>query len=228
MDISLIDLINNLPTNFKNILNNKTFLDNITNFLISEEKRLYPLPIYPKSENIFRAFSYNNIEQIKVVIIGQDCYHGENQAIGLCFGVNNNTTIPPSLRNIAKEIKNDIGEDLTNTSLETWAKQGVLLLNSALTVHKNLPGSHLKIWQLYTDKIIKELSLINNNTVFLLWGNYAKQKKKIINKEGEHYILESSHPSPLSANRGGWFGNNHFTMTNNYLISKGKEPIRWT
>ena len=226
MDRNLNTLIDNLDETWTTLLNNNE-LERVNTGLTIATNKLIGLPVFPKPENTFRAFSYCNPKDIKVVIIGQDCYHGDTQAIGLCFGVNEGTTNPPSLRNICKELRNDLDIIITDSSLESWAQQGVLLLNSALTVHKSLPGSHLKIWCHYTDLIIKQFSDNTDNVCFMLWGNYAKSKSKLISKENGHYILEASHPSPLSANRGGWFGAKHFSKVNTYLQQYKKTTIDW-
>lgn len=223
--IALNKLINDLPESWhKMLLEN---LETISEKINDMSLKFSPLEIYPKQDNIFKAFSFNSIYQIRVVIIGQDCYHGPNQATGLCFAVNNEITSPPSLRNIKKEINEDLSYELLNTDLINWAEQGVLLLNSALTVQQSLAGSHLKIWSNYTDNIIREFSKLTDNVVFLLWGNYAKSKAKLIDSTKNHYILEASHPSPLSANRGGWFGCKHFSKTNEFLAKNGYQEIDW-
>ena len=176
--------------------------------------------IYPEQENIFRAFSLCPFSKTKVVILGQDPYHGENQANGLSFSVNEGITPPPSLKNILKEIQDDIGE--VNGNLEEWAKQGVLLLNSTLTVRKGEPGSHQGHgWEEFTDVVIKKLSDEREGIVFLLWGAYAKEKGKNIDTN-KHLVLEAPHPSPLSSYRG-FFGCKHFSKTNEYL----KKGIKW-
>lgn len=183
--------------------------------------------VYPKAKNLFNAFNLCPFDSTKVVIIGQDPYHGEGQAHGLCFSVPDHTPIPPSLQNIFKEIKNDLEITLFNTgNLERWAKQGVLLLNATLTVRANVAGSHQgKGWEIFTDKVIQLLSKKKKNLVFILWGSYAQQKKELIDTH-KHCIFTSTHPSPLSAYRG-FFGNKHFSQTNTYLIDHGKEPIDW-
>jgi uracil-DNA glycosylase len=167
---------------------------------------------------------------LKVVIIGQDPYHGPNQANGLCFSVNNGVIHPPSLINIFKEIESDLGIKFNDRKgdLSKWSKQGVMLLNATLTVKQGLAGSHQnKGWESFTDRVIDLISEKTNNTVFLLWGSFAKQKKKLIN-DGKHKILESGHPSPLSANRGLWFGNKHFSLCNQHLKKFGKKEIDWS
>lgn len=183
--------------------------------------------IYPKFEDTFKSFHMCPLEQLKVVIIGQDCYHGPNQATGLSFAVPIQEKIPPSLRNILKEIKSDIGQYNTNIDLEHWAKQGVLLLNSSLTVENKKPGSHIKQWKEFTDNIIYQISLNKSHIVFCLWGNYAKSKEKLIQNKDSHLILTASHPSPLSANKGGWFGNKHFSTINQFLSQKYNTQINW-
>lgn len=183
--------------------------------------------IYPEQENIFRALIETAFEDVSVIILGQDPYHEPGQAHGLAFSVPENVKIPPSLRNIYREVSDDTGV-LSSLSgdLSRWAKQGVLLLNSILTVEHNLPGSHKDLgWQDFTDCIIQTLSLQKKSCVFMLWGNYARSKKNLIN-ETEHLILESPHPSPLSAYRG-FFGNRHFTKANRYLLKYNKKPITW-
>ena len=185
---------------------------------------------YPKGSQIFNAFDFCPINDLKVVIIGQDPYHGVDQANGLCFSVNKGISHPPSLINIFKEIQSDLGYKYQDKKgdLSKWAKQGVMLLNATLTVRNNSAGSHQnKGWETFTDKVIELISIETNNTVFLLWGSFAKQKKKLIDTE-KHKILESGHPSPLSANRGYWFGNKHFSRCNDYLDSVGKSKIDWS
>lgn len=180
---------------------------------------------YPNDNLIFRAFNFFDIDQLKVVIIGQDCYHQPGQAQGLCFAVPNNFKKPPSLINIYKEIKDDIGELNCNNDLTEWANQGVLLLNSALTVRQSCAGSHLKIWKEFTDNIIRDISNSTTGIVFLLWGKYAQSKIKLINDNKDHHILTANHPSPLSANRGGWFKTKHFSKTNEILGNE--KAIKW-
>ena len=183
--------------------------------------------IYPNEENIFKAFQLCPEDQLKVIIIGQDCYHQKNQATGLWFAVNNDQKIPPSLRNIIQEVNDNVGKMTSNIDLISWAQQGVLLLNSSLTVEHGKPGSHMKYWEDFTDNIINQLSTQNSDLIFCLWGKYAQKKKKFINSENDHLILTAAHPSPLSANRGGWFGCNHFNIINDHLISIKKKEIIW-
>lgn len=183
---------------------------------------------FPEDTNIYEAFNRTAFDDVKVVILGQDPYHGPKQAHGLCFSVNEGIAIPPSLKNIYKEIENDFGNPVPVTgNLEHWADQGVLLLNAVLTVRAKQAGSHKKKgWETFTDSVINLISEKKENVVFLLWGGYAKKKGAKIDSS-KHLILTSGHPSPLSANRGFWFGNKHFGKTNDYLIQHGKEPISW-
>lgn len=180
--------------------------------------------IYPEYKDIFNALRYTDYDDVKVVILGQDPYHGEHEAHGLSFSVKEGVPMPPSLRNIFKELKDDIGVDRTQTDLTDWAKQGVLLLNSIMTVVKDTPLSHKdKGWEIFTDSIITKLGEREKPLVFILWGNYARSKKILI-KNKNHLIIENVHPSPLSASRG-FFGSKPFSKTNNYLIKVGKKPI---
>jgi len=199
--------------------------------LISFIKEEYSVfKCYPRGSEIFNAFDCCPINKLKVVIIGQDPYHGINQANGLCFSVNKGISHPPSLINILKEIENDLNFkfESNNGDLSKWANQGVMLLNATLTVREALAGSHQnKGWEIFTDKVIEIISNETNNTVFLLWGSFAKKKRKLIDVS-KHKILESGHPSPLSANRGYWFGNKHFSKCNEYLDSYGKKKIDWS
>ena len=183
---------------------------------------------YPPSDLIFSAFNHCSLDNIKVVIIGQDPYHGPNQANGLCFSVDSKLKNPPSLINIFKEISNNLNCEIRkNGNLLDWSKQGVLLLNSVLTVEKGFPGSHSgKGWEIFTDYILKLISTNKKNVVFILWGGYAKKKENLITKKN-NLILKAGHPSPLSANRGHWFGNKHFIKCNDYLVQKGLESIKW-
>jgi len=183
--------------------------------------------IYPPRELVFNAFSQCSFKALKVVIIGQDPYHGEGQANGLCFSVNNGVRIPPSLRNIFKELKNDTGKEIPRSGdLTSWASQGVLMLNAVMTVREGKAGSHSKKgWETYTDAVIREINKQRDHIVFILWGNYAIQKGNIIDRQ-KHLVLTSVHPSPLSASRG-FFGNKHFSRTNEYLIQHGQKPVLW-
>jgi uracil-DNA glycosylase len=184
--------------------------------------------IYPPGSFIFNAFNTTPVDKVKVVILGQDPYHGAGQAHGLCFSVQNGVPPPPSLINIFKELQNDIGITIPNHgNLTRWAEQGVFLLNASLTVRAGEPMSHSKIgWATFTDSVIKRISDLKKNVVFLLWGKFA-QEKRILIDESKHLILRSVHPSPLSA-FGGFFGCKHFSKTNEYLVSKGIDPIDWS
>lgn len=183
--------------------------------------------VFPPGKEIFRAFDCADFDKVKVVIIGQDPYHGPGQANGLCFSVRDGVPMPPSLKNIFKEIQNDLGKPIPKSGdLERWANQGVLLLNATLTVRASSPGSHQKKgWEQFTDAVIKEISDKKSNVVFLLWGAYAQKKGEIIDRT-RHLVLMSAHPSPFSADRG-FFGNKHFSKTNEYLKSKGLTEIDW-
>lgn len=184
------------------------------------------ITIYPKGSNIFNAFNSTPFEKVKAVIIGQDPYHGSGQAHGLSFSVTDGTPLPPSLQNIFKEIESDLGVTPPKSgNLQRWADQGVFLLNAVLTVRAGEAASHSKIgWIEFTDAVIRHLSNEREGVVFMLWGNFAKSKKDLIDSD-KHFILEASHPSPLA--RGAFFGCRHFSATNNILISQGKEPIDW-
>jgi uracil-DNA glycosylase len=183
--------------------------------------------VYPPGKEIFKAFDRCEFDQVKVVIIGQDPYHGPGQANGLCFSVREGMRIPPSLVNIFKEIHADLGKPIpTSGDLERWANQGVLLLNATLTVKAGAPGSHQsKGWESFTDVVIRKISEEKESVVFLLWGAYAQKKGEVIDRK-KHLVLMSAHPSPFSADRG-FFGNKHFSKTNQYLKSKGLPEIDW-
>ncbi|MCX2719658.1 uracil-DNA glycosylase [Lentiprolixibacter aurantiacus] len=183
---------------------------------------------YPRGKDIFNAFEHSPFEKTRVVIIGQDPYHGPGQAHGLCFSVRAGVAHPPSLINIFKEIQSDLDKPYPESGdLTPWADQGVLLLNATLTVRAKQAGSHQnKGWEVFTNAVIRQLSVKREGLVFLLWGGFAKKKAALID-ESRHYILTSGHPSPLSANRGLWFGNKHFSKTNEILSQNGHEPINW-
>ena len=201
----------------------KEYFKNLLNYINEEYNNK---TVYPLKENIFKALEYTDYNDIKVVILGQDPYHGEGEAQGLSFSIPNDIRITPSLRNVFKELKNDLNIERTNTDLTDWAKQGILLLNAILTVCKDTPLSHKdKGWETFTDEIIKKINEREEPVVFILWGNYARSKKKLITNKN-HYIIESAHPSPLSASRG-FFDSKPFSKTNNILISINKESIRW-
>ena len=184
--------------------------------------------IYPKANRIFNAFNSTPVENVKVVIIGQDPYHGEGQAHGLCFSVPEGIKSPPSLVNIFKELKTDINKEIPSSGyLQHWAEQGVLLLNSTLTVVANKANSHKNSnWSIFTDRAIELLSHDRQNLVFMLWGNFAHKKEDLINKNNNHLILKTVHPSPLSAYNG-FFGSKHFSKANDYLLKNGYSSIEW-
>ncbi|WP_026934344.1 uracil-DNA glycosylase [Christiangramia echinicola] len=201
------------------------YFKNLINF-VKEEYTEHKC--FPPGNEIFSAFDHSTFEDTKVVILGQDPYHGNGQANGLCFSVRDEVKLPPSLINIFKEIESDLKKPIPATgNLERWADQGVLLLNATLTVRAHQAGSHQKKgWEEFTDNVLKLISDKKENVVFMLWGGYAKKKLRLID-DSKHLILTTGHPSPLSANRGYWFGNKHFSKTNEYLKEKGAQPIDW-
>ena len=203
---------------------NKDYFVNLTHFVRNEYATSQ---VFPPGREIFAAFDATPFDKVKVVIIGQDPYHDVNQANGLCFSVRDGIPFPPSLLNIFKEIENDLGTPIpASGDLSRWAHQGVLLLNSTLTVRAHSAGSHQnKGWEQFTDEVILQLAQRKENLVFILWGAYAIKKGAFINRM-KHLVLTSQHPSPLSAYRG-FFGNKHFSLTNEYLVKHGKQPIEW-
>jgi uracil-DNA glycosylase len=202
----------------------KPYFTELIQFVKSEYKSH---TVYPPGKEIFRAFDCCDFDQVKVVIIGQDPYHGPGQANGLCFSVRRDVKMPPSLMNIFKEIRADLNKPFPpDGDLERWSNQGVLLLNATLTVRASSPGSHQnKGWEQFTDAVIKEISEKKENVVFLLWGAYAQKKGEVIDRK-KHLVLMSPHPSPFSADRG-FFGCKHFSKANEYLKSKGLKEIDW-
>jgi len=202
----------------------KEYFKELTTFIDNEYATKQ---IFPERENVMNSMKYTPYKKVKVVIVGQDPYHGVGEAHGLCFSVNPGIKVPPSLQNIYKELKRDLGLYIPNNGyLLKWAKEGVLMLNSVLTVVKDTPGSHRgKGWEIFTDEIIKAVNDKDTPVVFLLWGAYAKEKKKLITNP-IHLVLESSHPSPFSV-RNGFDGCSHFSKTNEFLKSKGLDPIDW-
>lgn len=212
--------------NWDNVLKdeyNKDYFKRLRSFL----KKEYSTKIcYPKKEEIFNALKYTNYEDVKVVILGQDPYHGENEAHGFCFSVRNAVRRPPSLNNILKELYDDLKIVRKENELTSWAEQGVLLLNSVLTVVKDTPLSHRGIgWEEFTDSIIKKINEKDSTVVYILWGSYARSKKYLITNP-KHYVIESAHPPPLSANKG-FFGSKPFSKTNEILIKNNMKPINW-
>lgn len=218
----------NLEPSWKQVLGDefsKDYMKSLRKFLLSEKKK--GKTIFPKGDEIFKAFELTPIEQVKVVIIGQDPYHGPNQAHGLCFSVKPGVRIPPSLVNIYKEMQSDIGiEPANHGCLEAWAKQGVLLLNAVLTVQMSTAASHQgKGWETFTDKVIGQLNQSEQPIVFVLWGAYAQRKGHNIDTN-KHLVIQSVHPSPLSAHRG-FFGSKPFSKINKFLKDTGQKPINW-
>lgn len=203
----------------------KPYFESLINFVKQEYTNH---TCYPKGNQIFSAFDHCPFNKIEVVIIGQDPYHGPGQANGLCFSVSDDIPMPPSLINIFREIESDLGKPFPKTgNLERWANQGVLLLNAVLTVRKGEAGSHQsRGWETFTDAVIQKISDEKKDVVFMLWGGFAKKKGQRIDRS-RHYVLETGHPSPLSANRGLWFNNKHFSKANDFLASKGKKTINW-
>ena len=231
--LSLKDYFNNMikslkiEKSWKKVLHKefeKKYMKNLKEFLIKERKIH---KIYPKEKEIFNAFNQTPLYNVKIVILGQDPYHGEKQAHGLSFSVTKGIKLPPSLVNIYKEIKNDLSIiNNSNGDLTSWANQGVLLLNATLTVRANQAGSHQnKGWEQFTDKVISTISEEKNGVIFLLWGRFAQKKQTLIDTK-KHYVLKSSHPSPLSAYRG-FFGCKHFSKCNIILQKQGKSEIKW-
>ncbi len=216
-----------IPNSWKTILSDefdKEYFNKLTEFVNDEYSSQ---EIFPSRELIFNAFDKCSFEDVKVVILGQDPYHTPGAAHGLCFSVPDGEKIPPSLRNIYKELLTDVDKEIPKTgNLEHWAEQGVLMLNATLTVRSHEAGSHQKKgWETFTDSVIKKISDSKKDVVFILWGAYAQKKGALID-ESKHHILKSVHPSPLSASRG-FFGQKHFSKTNEFLISKGLSEISW-
>ncbi|WP_281322127.1 uracil-DNA glycosylase [Flavobacterium aestivum] len=220
-----IDLIPSWQTLLSDEIEKSYFQD-----LIQEVDQEYQnSTCFPPKDLIFSAFNNCSLENLKIVIIGQDPYHGEGEANGLSFSVNDSVKIPPSLRNIFRELTTDLDSIFLPSSgnLESWAKQGVLLLNASLTVRKDSPNSHKHLkWNVFTDAVIKKISEEKENVVFLLWGSFAQKKGAKIDRT-KHLVLESGHPSPMSANQGKWFGNRHFSQANEYLKSHNLQIINW-
>ncbi|MFH6942476.1 uracil-DNA glycosylase [Flavobacterium sp. FlaQc-50] len=219
----------NLSSDWQTVLADEIQKTYFTELAAALETEYQTQVCYPPTELIFSAFNNCDFKNLKVVLIGQDPYHGEGEANGLSFSVNDAVKIPPSLRNIYRELSTDLDSIFMPTSgnLEKWAKQGVLLLNASLTVRKDSPNSHKHLkWNLFTDAVIQTISAQKENIVFLLWGAFAQKKGSKIDRS-KHFVLESGHPSPMSANQGKWFGNKHFSKTNSFLNSKGIPEIEW-
>ncbi|WP_405246557.1 uracil-DNA glycosylase [Cellulophaga sp. Asnod2-G02] len=221
-------MIWNIHKSWKTLLEeefNAPYFKALTTFVSKEYSEQV---VYPKQEDIFAAFNHCTFQDTRVVIIGQDPYHGPNQANGLCFSVQDGVADPPSLVNIFKELGTDLQKPYPKSgNLESWAKQGILLLNATLTVRAHEAGSHQKKgWEVFTDAVIKKISEEKADVIFLLWGGFAKKKAKLI-EDSKHHILTSGHPSPLSANRGYWFGNKCFSTTNDILMQLRKDAINW-
>lgn len=217
-----------LHSSWKNVLNNefdKPYMQSLRQFLIEQKQQ--GQVVYPSGAQIFNALDSTPLDKVKVVILGQDPYHGPNQAHGLCFSVNKGVPVPPSLRNIYQELHQDIGFIIPDHGcLQAWADQGVLLLNSVLTVNRSQAASHQgKGWETFTDKVIEQINQKHQNLVYMLWGAYAQKKGKNIDPDN-NLILKSVHPSPLSAHRG-FMGCRHFSQCNAYLLSHGKEAVNW-
>ena len=217
-----------IEESWKEVLNDefeKDYFKKLTDFVRGEY--LSGKTIYPEPKNIFNAFNLTPLQNVRVVIIGQDPYHEPGQAHGLCFSVQNGIDLPPSLVNIYKEIESDIGhKSITHGDLTAWANQGVLLLNSTLSVQAHLAASHSgKGWETFTDAVIKAIAEHRKNVVYMLWGSFAQKKADFVDAN-QNLILKSAHPSPLSAYRG-FFGNHHFSRANEYLIANGYKPIDW-
>jgi len=216
-----------IAESWKNFLSEefeKEYFSNLVNFIKEEYKTQ---TIFPPAKDVFSAFDYCDLDNLKVVIIGQDPYHGYGQANGLCFSVKEGVRVPPSLRNIFKELNAEYGNEIPlSGDLSHWAKQGVLMINATLTVREKQAGSHQKKgWETFTDAVIKLISDKKQNVVFVLWGAFAQNKSILINSS-KHHVLKSAHPSPFSAHRG-FLGNNHFKLINEFLKSKDKKEIVW-
>ena len=217
-----------IEQSWKDVLSNefeKDYFKKLTDFVRGEY--MSGKTIYPEPKNIFNAFNLCPLDKVRVVIIGQDPYHEPGQAHGLCFSVQSGVELPPSLINIYKEIESDIGhKSITNGDLTAWANQGVLLLNSTLTVRAHIAASHSGYgWEQFTDAVIRAVAEHRKNVVYMLWGSFAQKKAEFVD-ESQNLVLKSAHPSPLSAYRG-FFGNHHFSRANDYLIKNGFEPINW-
>ncbi len=217
-----------LPKDWNNILGDELEQSYFVDLMGFVNEAYESTVCFPDLSQVFNAFNKSKLSETRVVILGQDPYHTPGMANGLCFSVNSGVPLPPSLKNIYTEISNDLNcIPPIDGDLSHWAEQGVLLLNATLTVEKGKAGSHQKKgWEKFTDEVIKKISEHKEEVVFLLWGGYARKKKKLIDTS-KHLVLESGHPSPLSANRGYWFGNAHFSKCNTYLKETNQQPIKW-
>ena len=222
--VKLQDLLHN---DWKSILKSTLASDNFQKLAYRVADAYLQETVYPPKEQLFQAFQLCTYQDTRVVILGQDPYHGPGQAHGLSFSVPQACPFPPSLKNIFKELYADLGRMRVSGDLSDWAAQGVLMMNTSLTVRAGEAGSHSKLgWLEFTKSVLKALNLHENPIVFLLWGNHAQQFSSLIT-DPKHLILTSAHPSPLAANRGGWFGSQHFSKTNDFLVSQGLKPIIW-
>ena len=221
-----------ITTDWKHIIENEINKDEYSKLEEFIKKEYCEKKVYPPKDDIFKAFNYFNFDKLKVVILGQDPYHQFGQAHGLSFSVNKEIKIPPSLKNIYKELISDLNLPSTgfnHGNLEQWAEQGVLLLNTSLTVLESKPNSHSKRWRQFTNLIIKYIVENSDKIIFMLWGNNAKKIKKLFSEDilEKHYFLEATHPSPLGANKGGWFNCKHFSKCNEILLKNNKKKISW-
>lgn len=223
-ELKLQDLLQN---DWKSVLKSTFQSENFKKLSVKVLDAYQNETVYPTVSHLFEAFNLSSYQNTRVVILGQDPYHGPGQAHGLSFSVPRGVSLPPSLKNIYKELFQDVGLMRSSGDLSDWARQGVLLLNTSLTVRAGEAGSHAVLgWPIFTKSVLNVLNARESPIVFLLWGNHAQQFASLID-ERKHHVIKSAHPSPLSANRGGWFGSKPFSQTNEFLVSKGIEPIRW-
>lgn len=223
-ELKLQDLLQN---DWKSVLKSTFQSENFKKLSVKVLDAYQNETVYPTVSHLFEAFNLSSYQNTRVVILGQDPYHGPGQAHGLSFSVPRGVSLPPSLKNIYKELFQDVGLMRSSGDLSDWARQGVLLLNTSLTVRAGEAGSHAVLgWPIFTKSVLNVLNARESPIVFLLWGNHAQQFASLID-ERKHHVIKSAHPSPLSANRGGWFGSKPFSQTNEFLVSKGIEPIIW-
>ena len=224
VELKLQDLLQN---DWKSVLKSTFQSENFKKLSVKVLDAYQNETVYPTVSHLFEAFNLSSYQNTRVVILGQDPYHGPGQAHGLSFSVPRGVSLPPSLKNIYKELFQDVGLMRSSGDLSDWARQGVLLLNTSLTVRAGEAGSHAVLgWPIFTKSVLNVLNARESPIVFLLWGNHAQQFASLID-ERKHHVIKSAHPSPLSANRGGWFGSKPFSQTNEFLVSKGIEPIIW-